>query len=58
VQSYSVSWEIELDAETPQDAAREAWRIMRLTDSSANCFTVCDDQGNVTRIDLQAEKEG
>lgn len=55
MKSYSVSWEIELDAETPQDAAREAWKIMRLTDSSANCFTVCDDEGNVTRIDLQKE---
>lgn len=58
MQSYSVSWEIELDAETPQDAAREAWKIMRTTDSTANCFTVCDEKGNVTRIDLQTEKEG
>jgi hypothetical protein len=56
VKSYSVSWEIELDAETPQDAARLARRYMLATGTDS--FTVCDDQGNVTSVELEREKEG
>ena len=57
MKSYCVSWEIEVDADSPQDAAKLAWDLMRGANSTANVFTVCDDEGEVTRVDLQAEDE-
>jgi len=45
---YRVTWEIELDADTPEDAAREALAIMRDPDSIATVFTV-HDQDTATR---------
>jgi hypothetical protein len=54
---YLVSWCIDSDAETPQDAAREAWAAMRRTDSIANYFSVRDESGNVHAVDL-GEAEG
>ena len=38
--SYRVVWQIEIDAESPLDAARRALHMQRLTDSTATVFTV------------------
>ena len=37
---YRVKWEIDVEAETPQDAAREALQIQRDTESVATVFEV------------------
>ena len=58
MQSYSVTWEMDVEAKTPQEAARIAWASMRANGSMANVFTVSDDEGNITPVDLEAEKEG
>ena len=57
MKNYCVTWELELDADSPEEAARLAWKFMRETDANCNCFTVCDDEGNVTRIDLEEESQ-
>ncbi len=49
---YVVTWEMDIDAETPQDAARQAWGHMRAIDSTANVFDVLDEGGECTRVDL------
>jgi len=49
---YVVTWEMDIDAETPQDAARQAWALMRAKDSTANVFDVLDADGGCTRVDL------
>lgn len=49
--SYRVSWEIDIEADSPQEAAVEALRIQRNTDSWATCFVVSDPTG-VTTVDL------
>ena len=50
---YRVFWEIDaLDAETPREAAQEAWRAMRRVDSQANVFTVMPPDGMLHTIDL------
>lgn len=50
---YRVFWEIDaLDAETPREAAQEAWRAMRRMDSQANVFTVMPPDGMLHTIDL------
>jgi hypothetical protein len=57
VKDFAVTWEIDVQADSPLEAARIAWNTMRARGSIANVFTVCDDEGNIDRIDLQAEKE-
>jgi hypothetical protein len=41
---YRVEWEIELDAETPQEAAKLALKIHRDKDSLATMFFITDSQ--------------
>lgn len=37
---YIVSWEIDIQAPSPEEAARKALAIQRDRDSTATCFTV------------------
>lgn len=50
--TYTVKWTIEIDAETPEEAAREALEIHRDPASLATVFDVYDKKGNHTRVDL------
>lgn len=51
---WRVSWEIDIDAEGPMQAARRAWRIMHNRDSTATVFVVTshEDQDYSWEIDL------
>lgn len=49
---YHVSWEIDVEADSAIDAAREAWRHMRAADSIANVFQVIDKSGKTWDVDL------
>lgn len=54
---YKVTWEIDVDSldlfgDGPVEAAKEAWRVMRMPDSIANVFVVVDEQGTRTLVDL------
>ena len=53
----SVSWEIDLDAATPREAAEEALRIMQRPDTMATVFDVTDPAGNTHRVDLMEGEE-
>ncbi|MBT7067490.1 MAG: hypothetical protein HN919_14405, partial [Verrucomicrobia bacterium] len=44
-------WEIDLDAESPREAAMRALAIMRRPDSTATVFTVIDVNGELYNID-------
>ena len=50
---YTVEWRIELVAENAEAAAREAGRIMRDRQSTANHFHVYDEIGDCVEVDLQ-----
>jgi spore germination protein YaaH len=50
---YRVIWEIDLDADSPEDAAREAARIQRDPGSFAPYFTVRDKDGVETEVDME-----
>ena len=50
-QEYHVKWEIDLRADSPEDAARQALEVHRDLDSIACVFTVTDGAGNETTID-------
>ena len=49
---YKVIWEIDLTAESPREAAEQAYEIQRDRDSTASVFDVYDARGKKTRIDL------
>jgi len=57
LKTYAVTWDCPIDATSPLEAAREAWRMMREPDSTANYFTVVDEEGEVSGIDLTVEDE-
>lgn len=50
---YRVKWEIDIDAKSVKDAAKEALKIQRDTESWATIFDVKNPRsGKETRIDL------
>jgi hypothetical protein len=52
MKTYSVNWKIDIEAESPVEAARQALEIHQDPNSTATVFDVYDGQGNYTRIDL------
>lgn len=49
---YSVNWKIDIEAESPVEAARQALEIHRDINSTATVFDVYDEHGNYTCVDL------
>ncbi|MDD4987000.1 MAG: hypothetical protein PHQ43_14745 [Dehalococcoidales bacterium] len=54
---YSIKWEIDLSAESPQEAAAEALGIQRDKNSTATIFSVTDSNGKETYIDASDGKQ-
>ena len=52
---YKVTWTIDLDAESFEDAARQALEVQRDQASIATCFTITDENGTRQEIDLACE---
>ena len=52
---YRVTWEIDIDAESFEDAAQKALDIQRDPVSIATCFILTDDQGTRRDVDLGKE---
>ena len=50
-----VRWEIDIDADSPVEAARAALAIQRRPESIATVFVVIDPNGHETTVDLQEE---
>ena len=50
-----VHWEIDIDADSPVEAARQALAIQRRPDSIATFFTVVVPDGRKTTVDLLEE---
>lgn len=49
---FLVTWSIDITADTPEEAAREAWRYLRKEDSTANVFVVFGDAMEPVHVDL------
>ena len=51
---FLVEWKIDIGADNPVEAARQALMIMRDNDpaNTATFFEVTDENGDVTRVDL------
>ena len=54
---YLVTWEMDIYADSPWEAAEKAWGHMRALDSSANVFEVIDANGVGTIIYLSEEQQ-
>lgn len=54
---FMLNWAIELDDETPLDAARQGRRIQRDPESIAGVFSVTDEAGVTVEVDLQFHEE-
>ncbi len=54
---YHVVWEIDIDAETPRQAAQKAFDYINLPGTSATIFDVFDEAGEPCRVDLLENEE-
>ena len=52
---YHVIWTIDIDADSAEDAARQALAIQRDAQSIGNIFDVVGPDGLTTEIDLRSE---
>jgi hypothetical protein len=57
MKEYRVRWEIDVTADSPQEAARIALAVQRDITSTALVFEVCDEGGHVDVIDLVKEDD-
>lgn len=56
--SYTLQWEIDWDADTPQQAAQEVMREFFGNVGAADHFTVTDQHtGQITEVDAFSEEE-
>lgn len=62
MKNYLVTWEIEIEADTPRKAAEEALRIQRDSESMAKVFKVyADDEKfgpEMVTVDLEEQDNG
>ena len=54
---YKVTWTIDVEADSPEEAARAALEMQRRSDSWATHFEVQDSRGYVREVDLNMPKE-
>lgn len=55
-QRFHVVWDIDIYAETPREAAEQAFAHMQRLGTTANYFEVYDEDGNPTCVDLSEEE--
>ena len=57
IQRYRVEWCIDVYAESYKEAAQQAWGTMRRENSTANYFTVFDQDNDGRTVDLSENPE-
>ena len=50
---YRVTWRIDIEADSPREAAERALAIQRKPESIATVFDVTDMEGHTVRVDLE-----
>ena len=56
-QRFHVVWEIDIYAETPREAAQQAFACMQRVGSTSDYFEVFDQDGVKTDVDLSEESD-
>ena len=54
---YRITWEIDIDADTPQEAAKQARNVQLDPESSATVFDVWSEDGQQFHIDLMENED-
>lgn len=54
---FKLEWTIDIDADTPREAAEKALEIQRRAGSSAVVFNVIDENGEQGRVDLDEDDD-
>jgi len=49
---YKIKWEIDIEADSPEEAAAKAMYLQQNDDSQASIYEVTDTDGNVKEIDV------
>lgn len=57
MKDYLVQWEINITADSPREAAQQAWHSMQSSGSTACVFDVIDEKGSKVRVDLMEDEE-
>ena len=55
--NYSVVWEIDIEADSPEEAAETARYYQTVSGTTATVFEVWDKMGKITRVDLLENEE-
>jgi hypothetical protein len=55
---YVVTWQIFVEARTPEEASREALAVQRNPESEATCFDVLDEAGHDVTVVVRDEPLG
>lgn len=55
MQTFNVIWEIEIDADTAEAAARQAREIQLDPENQSGYFTVVDEEGEISDVDVLEE---
>lgn len=55
--TYAVIWEINIEADSPEEAAKEGIRIQQDPESLASHFHVVDEDGVIYEVDLLEDEE-
>lgn len=55
--TYHVVWEIDIDADSPREAAEQAFHYMQIPGTSANAFDVFDEDGEPVHVDLMEDED-
>lgn len=56
-QSYTVEWTINVEADSPREAALQAFAHMQRTGTTANVFQVYDDLGSGEPVTIDLEDD-
>jgi hypothetical protein len=54
---YLVTWQIFVEARTPEEAARDALAVQRNLESDATCFEVLDEAGREAMVVVHEESQ-
>lgn len=54
---YAITWDIEIDADSPREAALKALEIQRDPNSTATVFSVYTEGGDFVQIDTLADDD-
>jgi hypothetical protein len=52
METYRVVWEVDVDADSSEEAAEKARQYQVATDTTATVFDVRDEAGTLRRVDL------